>query len=77
MIIKGDITQNGKIDYEDLVVLRTYYERNMISQFTGQQFWAADIDNDGSITTLDYQEIWDMLRGLEIINEIYYEEGNV
>ena len=68
MIIKGDISGNGKIDYEDQAILQAY---NLgIIDFNASQYRAADINSDSDVTLTDLAALSNMLRGVNIINEV-------
>lgn len=70
MIIKGDVTKNGKITPDDaLLVLMNYIGK---VSFDNSEFQSADVDNDGEITPFDATEISQHLSGENIIDEVIY-----
>ncbi len=45
--VKGDINKDGKIDQQDVNMLAAYFNGDML--LSKEEFWAADMNNDGEL----------------------------
>lgn len=72
MIIKGDITGDGKITAQDLLALKAHLVE--VDVLTGAALTAADVNDDGEINAIDLGMTQAHLLGMSMITEIV-EEG--
>ena len=49
---KGDININKKVDVSDIVIMNKYLVK--LEKFSEQQFFLADINDDGKVNVFDY-----------------------
>lgn len=68
MIILGDINGDGKIDGNDVILLKAHIEGR--TSLTLDSAIAADINKDGTIDTQDLALLKKHLTGEQIINEV-------
>lgn len=68
MIIKGDISGDGRITRLDALLLQ-WHQLGGIN-LTGDAFIAADVNNDGELSLADSARISRHLSGITIINEV-------
>ena len=68
MIIKGDINGDGKIDFKDENLLKSFLLG--IQTLSSEQLIAADINGDGDINGIDLAALKLHLLGINIINEV-------
>ena len=68
MIIKGDVNGDGRINYEDLLLVRWHLLG--VIQLTGDAFIAADINNDGKISVSSLAGIKLHITGHITLNEV-------
>ncbi len=68
MIIKGDLTGDGRINYQDLKVLQAYLLSKLV--LTEEQKKAADINDDGKINISDLALLQRHLLGIQMITEV-------
>ena len=70
MIIKGDISGDGKLDGRDARIIQAILLTSVFPE--GETFIAADVNNDNQITLGDLAKINKHLLGIKIINEVIY-----
>lgn len=68
MIIKGDINNDGRINFEDLNLMNLYIVGAI--QLTDDALVSADINNDGKVDIVDLAAINMHILGIKIINEV-------
>lgn len=68
MIIKGDVNGDGRINYEDLLLVKWHLLGAI--QLTGDAFIAADTDSDGDVSLSDLSNIRLHVTGHITLNEV-------
>jgi hypothetical protein len=72
MTIKGDLTQNGKIDYEDFRLFgRLILNPDLI---VDNDLIVGDINNDGKINGIDQAFVRMHIMGRKMITEVIYND---
>lgn len=70
MIIKGDVNGDGRITIEDMLLVSAHMVE--LIELQGNQFVAADVNNDNEISVSDLAGINLMRSGKVVINEVIY-----
>lgn len=68
MVIKGDVTQNGKITYDDLIMLQLFLLEKI--ELNENELQSADTNNDGEADIVDLAIIQRHLLGDIILGEV-------
>ena len=63
LIIKGDVTGDGKVTIKDVATIRLYLAGNLSQELTAAQLQAGDVTGDGKITIKDIAYLRLMLAG--------------